>query len=115
MMNRQLVHLSRIVIHPTYRGAGLGAAFLKTSCRHCPFPWIESLAEMGRIHPFFEKAGFRRVGSTKIKHSNRKKHSAIYGAPQKRGKRLVSEETFRKSRNANPVYYILDNRSSLEL
>jgi len=111
-LNKQLVTLSRVVLHPTYRGAGLAAAFVRASCRACPFPWIETLAEMGHINPFFERAGFVRIGVTGSHQASRTQHSALYGARRDRtGKpRLVSAETHAKSRHASPVYYLFDNR-----
>ena len=116
-LNRNLVVLSRVVIHPTYRGAGVAAAFIRRSCETCPWPWIETLTEMGHLNPFFERAGFRRVGLTTApsrRASSRKQYSALYGR-RRRGHRpaLVSEETFRKSRYAQPVYYIFDNREGV--
>jgi len=113
-MNRQLVTLSRVVIHPTFRGAGLASAFIHQSCRSCSFPWIETLAQMGHINPFFEKAGFVRVGVSRNKGVRSiSQHSAIYGNKLRTHvrKRLVSKETHEKSRYAEPVYYIFDNRS----
>jgi len=120
-LNRQLVTLSRVVLHPTYRGAGIAAAFIRASCRSCPWPWIESLAEMGRLNPFFERAGFRRVG-VNVSRSlgsdrdtgkrSRAKHSAIYGGRRhgETRRRLVTVETHEKSRYAEPAYFIFDNR-----
>ena len=61
-LNAQLWMLARVVLHPTYRGAGLASEFVRRSCQSCPVNWIETLAEMGHIHPFFERAGFRRIG-----------------------------------------------------
>ncbi|MBX7105174.1 MAG: hypothetical protein K1X57_13920 [Gemmataceae bacterium] len=61
-LTRQLWTLSRVVLHPTYRGAGIAAAFVRRACELCPVPWIEALAVMGRVNPFFEKAGFTRTG-----------------------------------------------------
>lgn len=113
-LNQQLVTLSRVVLHPTYRGAGLAAWFVRESCRACPWPWIEALAEMGHLNPFFERAGFVRVGVTKAKAArSRRGHSAIYGGrrDQQGRRRLVSPETHEKSRYAEPVYYIFDNRA----
>ena len=112
-LNRQLVTLSRVVIHPTFRGAGLASAFIHQSCRACPFPWIEALAQMGHINPFFEKAGFVRVGVSRNQgFRSIAQHSAIYGNKTSTHgrKRLVSKETHEKSRYAEPVYYIFDNR-----
>ncbi|MGC1276161.1 MAG: hypothetical protein WBC44_20860, partial [Planctomycetaceae bacterium] len=114
-LNRQLVTLARVVLHPTYRGAGLATAFVRRSCRACPFPWIETLAQMGRVNPFFEKAGFVRVEVPARRRGDRAGHSSIYGPPFRRAtgrrvKPLVSNETHAKSRYAEPVYYVFDNR-----
>lgn len=113
-LNRNIAMLSRVVIHPTYRGAGVAGAFIRRSCESCPFPWIETLTQMGRINPFFERAGFQRINVT-TKHSRSiESHSAIYGCKRKRNgkKRTISRETFEKSRYTNPVYYIFDNRQA---
>ena len=69
------------------------------------------MTEMGHLNPFFERAGFRRVGLTSGNHDSREKYSALYGGLRKRRPQgLVSEETYRKGRHARPVYYIFDNR-----
>lgn len=86
----QLWVLARVVLHPTYRGAGLAGPFVRRACELCPVPWIEALAAMGRANPFFEKAGFVRVGVIR----------------KKRGER--GEGRFRE-----PVYYVFDNRRAL--
>ena len=110
-LNRQLVMLSRVVLHPTYRGAGIAALFVRRSCELCPFRWIETLAEMGHVNPFFEKAGFVRVGASTAAPQSRSAYSQIYkGRRQHGGARLLSKETYRKSRHARPVYYVFDNR-----
>jgi len=120
VLNRQLVHLSRVVLHPTYRGAGLAAQFVRDSCEAVPFPWVETLAAMGQINPLFERAGFTRVGSSAPGSSDRFRHSAIYGSPTKshgeasKSKRLLSEESHAKSRFGCPVYYVFDNRIAFE-
>ncbi|MEZ6056617.1 MAG: hypothetical protein R3C01_07920 [Planctomycetaceae bacterium] len=78
-MNSQIVQLQRVVIHPTYRGAGIAAAFVRRSCELSPSPWIETLTQMGHINPFFERAGFVRVGVTKRQVASHASHSALYG------------------------------------
>ncbi|MDQ3332847.1 MAG: ATP-binding cassette domain-containing protein [Planctomycetota bacterium] len=118
-VNRQLATLSRVVLHPTYRGAGVAAAFVRQSCELCPYPWIESLAQMGRINPFFEKAGFVRIDVPARPRGERDGHSAIYGTPSRRtgkktDKRLVTPDMHSKSRYAEPVYYVFDNRQKRE-
>jgi hypothetical protein len=109
--------LSRVVLHPTYRGAGIGADFIRRSCELCPWPWVETLTEMGRINPVFEKAGFIRVptrGTGQDKPRSRRGHSSIYGGRRKNGRRkLVSRETYEKSRYARPAYFIFDNQSAV--
>lgn len=110
--------LSRVVLHPTYRGAGLAAAFVRRSCELCPWPWIETLAGMGHVNPFFEKAGFVRVAvgaTTPVKARSRRDHSKLFGGRRRNGSQgLVSKETFEKSRHARPVYFIFDNRAACE-
>lgn len=112
-LNRQVLNLSRVVLHPSYRGAGIASEFIRRSCQSCSTPWIETLAQMGRIHPFFEKAGFVRVGASDRGNPSIESHSALYGVRKsKHGKkRLLTEETYRKSRHASPVYYVFDNRT----
>ena len=61
-LNQQLWLLQRVVLHPTYRGAGVAAAFVRRACELCPVDWIETLSAMGQTNPFFERAGFTRVG-----------------------------------------------------
>lgn len=111
-MNRQLAMLSRVVLHPAYRGAGLAARFVRHSCELSGIPWIETLAAMGNVNPFFEKAGFVRVGPTRVKKNSRAEHSTLYGRPS--GARPIRVETFEKSRRAAPVYYIFDNRDAAQ-
>jgi len=107
MLNRTLWLLSRVVLHPTYRGAGIAAAFVRRSCATCPIPWIETLSVMGQVNPFFERAGFVRVGVIrKTGRRDPRTHSRIYG-----GRHELSAETIRKSLHAEPVYYVFDNRT----
>lgn len=108
-LNRQLVLLQRVVLHPAYRGAGVAVPFIERSCELCPYPWIETLTRMGHIHPLFEKAGFIKVGSSRPAKGTHQAHSRLFG-----GNRL-SQETHRKSDGGDPVYYIRDNRPGQEL
>lgn len=105
-LNQQLITLSRVVIDPKYRGAGIASAFVRRCCELTEWPWVEALAQMGTINPFFERAGFRRVGRSRALKGNRDGHSRIYGCR----KLKLSAEAHRKSEFAEPVYYIFDNR-----
>lgn len=106
-LNRKLWLLSRVVLHPTYRGAGIAAAFVRQACATCPVDWIETLSAMGHANPFFERAGFVRVGVARHDPASAARYAKIYGGKDVR----VSAETVRKSRYSEPVYYVLDNRN----
>jgi GNAT superfamily N-acetyltransferase len=105
-LNRQLWLLARVVLHPTYRGAGIAAAFVRRACQTCPVPWIETLTAMGRVNPFFERAGFTRVGV--VRKQGRREWDVYGGMYGSRAR--VSAETWAKSRFSEPVYYVFDNR-----
>ena len=96
-LNEQLWVLSRVVLHPTYRGAGIAARFVRRACELCPVPWVETLTAMGRANPFFERAGFVRVGVID-------KRAGKGGAYTKR--RAGADP----HRFSEPVYYVRDNR-----
>lgn len=102
-MNQQLWVLSRVVLHPTYRGAGIASWFVRRACESCPVPWIEVLSAMSHASPMFEKAGFTRVGV--LRHSS-DQPAGHYASP-------LSAESRSKSAHAEPVYAIFDNRKSV--
>jgi ABC-type ATPase with predicted acetyltransferase domain len=102
-LNQQLWLLARVVLHPTYRGAGIAAAFVRRACESSPVQWIETLSAMGRANPFFERAGFTRVGVVN------KKGSGNAAKPYSRAR--VTAATMTKSRHSEPVYYVFDNRN----
>ena len=60
-VNSNVRTISRVVVHPQFRAAGLAVALVRCLIEHCDTRYVESLAVMGRAHPFFEKAGMRRV------------------------------------------------------
>ncbi|MGL4420476.1 MAG: hypothetical protein ACRCZF_07420 [Gemmataceae bacterium] len=85
-LNDQLWLLQRVVLHPSYRGAGIASLFIRRACELCPVPWIETLTALGHIHPCFEQAGFQRRGT-------------------------VAAQSPKAFAPANPIYYIFDNRN----
>ncbi|MCA8989637.1 MAG: hypothetical protein KDA78_18460, partial [Planctomycetaceae bacterium] len=113
-LNGQVLTLSRVVLDPKYRGAGLSSSFVRRSCELSGSRFVEAVAEMGRVNPFFERAGFLRVGSMEIRgERSRRSHSGIYGTNRKGRSALLSEESHRKSRFAHPEYFIWQ-RSALD-
>lgn len=98
--------LQRVVLHPSYRGAGLASHFVRRACELCPTDWIETLSALGHAHPIFERAGFVRVGTLPtVRPGRRHRHGAF---PRRSG---VSPTTLRQSESTTPVYYLFDNRS----
>jgi GNAT superfamily N-acetyltransferase len=57
MLNREARTISRVVVHPTYRGMGLAVRLVRHALATATTPFTEALAAMGRVHPFFTKAG----------------------------------------------------------
>jgi hypothetical protein len=106
-VNRNLWLLARVVLHPTYRGAGIAATFIRRSCETCPIPWIETLTALGHFNPVFERAGFQRIGVVQ-KRGRRLSAASHYGVYGRQAR--LTAETLRKSQTSEPVYYVFDNR-----
>lgn len=60
LLSREMRCLSRVVVHPTYRGVGLAVRLVRHALATAPTPFTEAMAAMGRVHPFFERAGMTR-------------------------------------------------------
>jgi len=60
MLNREFRTISRVVIHPQWRGLGLAVRMVRHALRDPETAYTEALAAMGRVHPFFERAGMIR-------------------------------------------------------
>ncbi len=73
--NTSSARISRVVIHPDYRGDGLGMLAVKSALewikeRRIPETrkekhMVETIAQMARYNPFFEKVGFKYLFDTK--------------------------------------------------
>ena len=60
-LNTWVYTTSRIVVHPLYRGIGLGSALLKRALMASDRPYVELVAVMARYNPFAERAGMAKV------------------------------------------------------
>ena len=58
-INRHVRTISRVAVHPTYRSLGLARMLVRCILYHCPTRYVESLAVMGRVHPFLKLAGMK--------------------------------------------------------
>ena len=57
LLKAELRCISRVVVHPRFRGLGLAVKLVREALRTATTPLTEAHAAMGRVHPFFEKAG----------------------------------------------------------
>ena len=61
LINEEVARISRVVIHPKFRGIGLGEYLVKETLPKVNAKVVEVLAVMARYNPFFERAGMLRV------------------------------------------------------
>jgi hypothetical protein len=60
LVNANVRTIARVVIEPRYRSLGLAWQLVKKTMPFLKMPYIEALAVMGRVSPFFEKAGMMK-------------------------------------------------------
>ncbi|MBN1943378.1 MAG: AAA family ATPase [Phycisphaerae bacterium] len=61
-LNAEVECISRVIVHPTYRGAGLAKRLVRHAVNTSPVPVVEALAAMGKMCPFFAAAGLYHAG-----------------------------------------------------
>ncbi len=61
-LNSELETISRVVVHPAFRGCGLACRLVRHAIKTSPMPILEALAAMGKIHPVFVRAGMKKIG-----------------------------------------------------
>jgi hypothetical protein len=59
LINKNIRCISRLIIEPRFRGLGLAKRLVQQTMSKMNVPIIEAVAVMGRINPFFEKAGMK--------------------------------------------------------
>ncbi len=59
-LNREVKNIARVVVDPQFRGIGLAVRLVAETIREVNALYVESLAAMGRVNPFLEKAGLAR-------------------------------------------------------
>jgi GNAT superfamily N-acetyltransferase len=57
VLNGEIRCISRVVVHPQWRGLGLAVRLVKASLAQPQTIFTEALAAMGKVNPFFERAG----------------------------------------------------------
>lgn len=56
--------IARLVVHPTYRGLGIGKRLVQHVMRR--HPGVDTVAAMAKYNPVFERAGMRHGGEVKV-------------------------------------------------
>ena len=64
LINQNIRTIARVVIEPRYRALGLAYELVEKTMPLLNMPYIEALAVMGKVNPFFEKAGMMKFEGT---------------------------------------------------
>jgi len=64
-LQQEISTITRIVIHPKYRSIGLATKLVHDTLPQAETPFVETIAVMARINPFFQKAGMQHITETK--------------------------------------------------
>jgi hypothetical protein len=64
LINQNIRTIARVVIEPRYRALGLAHQLVEKTMPLLNIPYIEALAVMGKVNPFFEKAGMMKFEGT---------------------------------------------------
>jgi GNAT superfamily N-acetyltransferase len=70
-LNAELRCISRVVVHPQWRGLGLAVRLVREALKTAVTPLTEALAAMGKVHPFFEHAGMAAYHRPRHAHDER--------------------------------------------
>lgn len=62
-LNNEFRILRRLIVHPDYRGRGLGHRLVRSTMRRFGTRYVECLSTFGHFNPVFEKAGMIRLGT----------------------------------------------------
>lgn len=57
LLNQELRCISRVIVDPRYRGLGLAVRLVRHALATATTRYTEAIAVMGRVSPFFERAG----------------------------------------------------------
>ncbi len=71
LLQHEMRTISRVVIHPRWRGVGLGTRLVRETLPLAGTALVEAIAAMGAIHPFFEKAGMSAYPGQRPAHAQR--------------------------------------------
>ena len=58
-LNRHLRTISRVIVHPQFRGIGLSGFLVRQLCLQCPTRYVEAIAKLATFHPLFDRGGMK--------------------------------------------------------
>jgi ABC-type lipoprotein export system ATPase subunit/GNAT superfamily N-acetyltransferase len=79
-VNSEILRISRVIIHPKFRGIGLAQVLVKQTLPQVNARVVECVAAMAKYNPFFEKAGMTLAGLMELQREQKKLLSFIEGA-----------------------------------
>jgi GNAT superfamily N-acetyltransferase len=59
--NANLRTLSRVIVHPRFRGVGLATGLVRYAAGRCTTPYLEARSHLGHAMPIFKRAGMTKV------------------------------------------------------
>lgn len=57
LLNERMLCIRRVIIEPRYRGLGLASYLVRRTLERTHAAMVEAISVMGRVQPFFERAG----------------------------------------------------------
>ena len=60
-INAHVRTISRVIVHPQFRSLGIASQLVRRVLLDCPTRYVEAVAAMGAVHPFFARAGMTMV------------------------------------------------------
>jgi hypothetical protein len=64
LLNKNVRTISRVILEPRFRSLGLAARLVRETMPLMNVPFVEALAVMGQVNPFFENAGMTRYDAS---------------------------------------------------
>jgi GNAT superfamily N-acetyltransferase len=62
-LNRHLRTISRVIVHPQFRGIGLASAMVRFLLAQSPTRYTEAISRLASHHPLFARAGMACLGT----------------------------------------------------
>ena len=87
-INAHVRTISRSIVHPQFRGAGVASRLIHRMLDECPTRYVETQAVMARVHPMFDAAGMQRIDPP-----TGDERRPVYFIFDKEGSRCDSDET----------------------